>query len=91
MALLALIALVRMSLYILIGVLIVQAVLSWVNPYSPYAPLMNALSRPFLRPIQRIIPPVANVDLTPIVLIIVCQLLLMVPVAYLEGSIAQLL
>jgi YggT family protein len=90
-ALLALIALVRMSLYILIGVLIVQAVLSWVNPYSPYAPLLNALSRPFLRPFQRVIPPVANVDLTPLVLIIVCQLLLMLPVAYLEGSVARLL
>ena len=91
MALLAAIAIVRMSLYILIGVLIVQAVLSWVNPYSPYAPLLNALSRPFLRPFQRVIPPVANVDLTPLVLIIVCQLLLMLPVADLEGSVARLL
>jgi YggT family protein len=90
-ALLALVALIKMSLYILIGVLIVQAVLSWVNPYSPYAPLLNSLSRPFLRPFQRMIPPVANVDLSPLFLIIVCQLLLMLPVAYLEGALVRLL
>ncbi len=91
MALLALVALLKMSLYILIGVLIVQAVLSWVNPYSPYAPLFNSLTRPFLRPIQRVIPLVANVDLSPLVLIILCQLMLMVPIAYLQGALARML
>jgi YggT family protein len=37
------------------------------------------------------IPPVANVDLSPLFLIIVCQLLLMLPVAYLEGALVRLL
>jgi YggT family protein len=91
MALLALIALVRMSLYILIVALIIQAVLSWVNPYSPIAPMINALTRPFVRPVQRVVPPVANVDLSPLVVIIVCQLLLMLPVAYLESAASRLL
>jgi YggT family protein len=90
-ALLAVIALVRMSLYILIGVLIVQAVLSWVNPYSPMAPMLNALSRPFVRPFQRMIPPVANVDLSPLFVIVVCQLLLMLPVAWLQSAVSGLL
>jgi YggT family protein len=90
-ALLAVIALVRMSLYILIGVLIVQAVLSWVNPYSPISPMLNALSRPFVRPFQRMIPPVANVDLSPLFVIIVCQLLLMLPVAWLQSAVSGLL
>lgn len=91
LALLAVVAVVRMSLYILIGVLIVQAVISWVNPYSPMAPMLNALSRPFLRPFQRMIPPVANVDLSPLFVIIVCQLLLMLPVAFMEAQLARLL
>jgi YggT family protein len=90
-ALLAVLALVRMSLYILIVVLIVQAVLSWVNPYSPMAPMLNALSRPFVKPFQRVIPPVANVDLSPLFVIIVCQLLLMLPVAYAETQLLRLL
>jgi YggT family protein len=91
MMLIAAVMLLRLGLYIVIVVLIAQAVLSWVNPYSPIAPLLNALSRPFLRPFQRLIPPVANVDLSPLFVIIACQLLLMLPVAYLEGALTRLL
>jgi YggT family protein len=91
MALLAVIALIRMSLYILIVALIIQAVLSWVNPYSPIAPMINALTRPFVRPFQRMIPPIANVDLSPLFVIIICQLLLMLPVAWLESAASRLL
>jgi YggT family protein len=90
-ALLAVIALIRMSLYILIVALIIQAVLSWVNPYSPIAPMINALTRPFVRPFQRMIPPIANVDLSPLFVIILCQLLLMLPVAWLESAASRLL
>jgi YggT family protein len=91
MALLAVVSLVRMTLYILIAVLIVQAVISWVNPYSPMAPMLNSLSRPFLRPFQRLIPPVANVDLSPLFVIVACQLLLMLPVAFAESQLLALL
>jgi YggT family protein len=87
----AAVALVRLGIYVLIFVTIVQAIVSWVNPYSPIAPIMNALTRPFLRPIQRVIPPIGNVDLSPLVLIVVCQLILMVPVAYLQGALLRLM
>jgi YggT family protein len=76
LALLAVVLVVRLLLYMIIVIVIVQAVLSWVNPYSPLSPLLNTLSRPFLRPFQRRIPPVANVDLSPLFVIIVCQLIL---------------
>ena len=75
-ALIALVNVVRLLLYIIIAIVILQAVLSWVNPYSPIAPMLNTLTRPFLKPLQRVIPPVANVDLSPLVVIIICQLLL---------------
>jgi len=74
--LIALVNVVRILLYIIMIVVIVQAVMSWVNPYSPIAPMLNALTRPFLRPFQRLIPPVANVDLSPLFVIVACQLLL---------------
>jgi YggT family protein len=85
LALMALVMIVKLGLYMVMIVVILQALLSWVNPYSPLAPLLNALARPFLRVFQRRIPPVGNVDLSPLFVIIVCQLLLMLPVAYLEG------
>jgi YggT family protein len=85
LALLAVIMVVKISLYMVMIVVLVQAVLSWVNPYSPLAPLLSALSRPFLRVFQRRIPPVANVDLSPLFVIVACQLLLMLPVTYAEA------
>jgi YggT family protein len=91
MALLAIVNVIRLGLYVAIGVLIVQAVLSWVNPYSPVAALTNTLTRPFLRPVQRVVPTIANVDLSPLVVIVICQLILMLPVAYLEMVFMRLL
>ena len=91
LGLLALISLARLFLYIVIAVVVCQVVVSWIKPYTPIAPLLNSMTRPFLRPLQRVVPPIANVDLSPLVLIIVCQLLLMVPIAYLELVVARLL
>jgi YggT family protein len=78
LALLALVDLVRYSLYILIFAVIVQAVLSWVNPYTPVAPVFDAITRPFLRPLRRFVPPLGNVDVTPLILILVLYVLLIV-------------
>lgn len=89
--LLAAIKIIKMSIYILMVAVIIQAILSWVNPYSPVMPLINSLTLPFLRPLQKRVPTVANVDLSPLVLIIVLQLALMVPVAWLEINVAKLL
>ena len=82
---------VKLSFYLLIGVLIVQAVLSWVSPYHPMRPFFEALSRPFVRPVQRVIPLIGGVDLSPLVVLIVVQVILMLPVALLEGQAALLL
>jgi len=67
----------RISIYLLIGALFVQAILSWVNPYSPLGQPVAQLTRPFLRPIQRIVPPIAAIDLSPLVAILLAQLVLM--------------
>jgi YggT family protein len=89
-ALMALVMLVKFLLYIVMAAVIIQVVLSWVNPYSPAMPLLNSMSRPFLRVLQRRIPPVGNVDLSPLFVIVVIQLLLMLPVAYLEVAVSRL-
>ena len=87
---LAAIKILKISIYILMVAVIVQAILSWVNPYSPIGPLLNSLTQPFLRPLQKRVPMVANVDLSPLVLIIVLQLILMLPVAWLEMNVVRL-
>jgi len=86
----ALFELARFSIYFVIGILIVQAVISWVNPYAPLAPLFNTLANPFLRPFRRFIPPIGNVDLSPLAALVAAQLLL-IPIEHLERMVAALL
>jgi YggT family protein len=87
---LAFVKLIRLSIYIFIVVIIAQAVMSWINPYHPAAPFFNALSQPFMRPVQKVIPTVGGVDISPVFVLIFFQLLLMLPVAWLEGQAARM-
>lgn len=82
--LLALASALRLALYVLIGFVLIQAILSWVNPFSPLAPVFYALARPVLAPFQKRPPPMGGVDITPLVALIVIQLLLIAPVSALE-------
>lgn len=75
-ALLAVFAVLRVALYLLMGVVIVSALLSWINPYAPLAPIFNAIAQPFLRPLQRVIPLIGGVDLSPMALLLILQILL---------------
>lgn len=57
----------RWITYGFIGILVLDAVFSWVNPHAPLAPFVRALTDPLLRPLRRVIPLVGNIDLTPMV------------------------
>lgn len=72
----ALLATLRISIYLLIGILFIQAILSWVSPYSPLMPLATQLTRPFTNPIRRLVPPIANIDLSPVIAILLAQVTL---------------
>jgi YggT family protein len=73
----ALRAVLRLVVYIAIGALILQAVLSWINPYSPLAGPANQITRPLLDPIRRFIPLISGIDLSPLVAILLLQAVLM--------------
>lgn len=77
LALLALVAIARLTLMILLVSIIVQAVLSWVNPQSPLMPLLENFTQPILGIFRRVIPPIANVDLSPLFALLLLQVLLM--------------
>jgi YggT family protein len=81
----------KISIYLLIATLLAEAILSWVNPHTPLAPMLGALNRPFVQPLRRRIPPVGNVDLSVLILFIICQLILIVPIGGLEQAVARLL
>lgn len=78
MGLLGIVEIVKTTLYIVLMMIIMQAVLSWINPLSPLAPLLDTFTRPFLAVFRRYIPPIANVDLSPLFVLILIQVLLMI-------------
>lgn len=73
---LAVLEILKYSVYLLIVCVIVQVLMSWTNPYAALAPLFNSLTRPFLRPFKRLIPPIGNVDLSPLFVLVLAQLAL---------------
>ncbi|TMH44848.1 MAG: YggT family protein [Betaproteobacteria bacterium] len=81
--------LLRYSLYILVFAVFVQVAISWINPDAPLGPLFDMVTRPFLRPFRRYVPPVGRVDLSPLVLLLVLYILL-IPIAHLRIAAAGL-
>lgn len=80
--------LVKWSLWLLIVLVLLQAILSWVNPHAPIAPTIAALTQPFLAPIRRVVPLIGGVDLSPLVLILLVQVLLTLLQSWLPGLMA---
>jgi YggT family protein len=56
--------------------IIVQVLLSYVmSPYHPVRQTIDSIVEPMLAPIRQILPPMGGLDFSPLVLIIVIQLL----------------
>jgi len=57
--------------------ILLQVILSWVGPasYHPVTNLLYSLNGPILRPVQRVMPVVTGIDLSPLVVLVVIQLL----------------
>ncbi len=62
--------------YLLTILIVIWVIVSWI--LSPYHPLREALDRivePMLAPIRRVVPMVGMLDLSPLVLLLLIQLL----------------
>ena len=76
--------LIKLSIYIFLYATIAQALLSWISPYNAITPVLDALTRPILKPIRNIIPTSSGFDFSPIIVFIIAQLLLMLLIAPIE-------
>ena len=86
---LALFGLLRVAVSGLIGLLIVYAVLSWVQGgRSPLADVIARLCEPVLRPFRRVIPLVGGFDLSPLVALVVLQVVMIV-LGHLQASVMR--
>jgi YggT family protein len=61
---------------LIILIVIVDAILSYfLNPYNPVRNALDRILNPLLMPIRRVIPPLGMFDLSPLILIILVQIL----------------
>lgn len=72
---LGLLGVLRTFLDVFFYALLLQAILSWVNPHSPLSSVLDSLTKPILRPIQRILPMAGGIDFSPIVALIFLQMI----------------
>ncbi len=70
---LAAFGLVRMGISGMTGLVIIYAILSWVQTQSSVADLLERLVTPMLIPIRRVLPLVGGIDLSPLVLLLLLQ------------------
>lgn len=75
--------LLKIVIWIYVIVILLQAITSWINPgaYSPVTVVMYQLTDPLLRPCRRIIRPAGGLDFSPLIALIILQLLLMLLIA----------
>ena len=71
---LAAFGLVRMAISGMTGLVIIYAILTWVQTQSVAADFLERLVMPLLIPIRRIVPLVGGIDLSPLVLLLILQI-----------------
>ena len=70
--------LLRTILYIYLFIIIIQVIISWINPnvYNPITTIMHQISEPILKPIRQFIPSSGGLDFSPLVALIIINLLM---------------
>ena len=78
-------SLLTLFLYIYFFAILIQVIISWISPqtYNPATALIHHITEPVLRPARKILPPFSGFDLSPILVFIVLNLLIMfIPVLF---------
>lgn len=79
----------KLSVYLLMAALFATALLSWTNPNTPFAPVLQGMTEPFLRPLRRRMPETGSFDFSVLVMFIVLELILKLPLAWLESLVLR--
>lgn len=82
---LALAGVVKTSIYIFIGAVLIQAVISWISPYSAISPMLNTFTTPVLKPLRRYFTGANGLDFSPLVFTLAAQLVIITLILPLEG------
>ncbi len=76
MALAPIALMIRWGLEMISWGVLIWVLLSWLNPQSPMIYLLETLLDPFIRPVRRVLPRFGQFDFSPVVVIIITNILL---------------
>ncbi|QHJ01688.1 YggT family protein [Xylophilus rhododendri] len=66
---------VQLAISMFTALLVIFAILSWVQPQSPVMPVIDRICAPLLNPLRRALPQVGGFDFSPLVLLLILQVL----------------
>ena len=68
--------LLQLAIYIFLFSILIQVIMSWINPgsYNPVLSVIYSLNEPLLTPARRLVPSIGGLDLSPIVVMVALQL-----------------
>ena len=89
--LLAIPELISLTINIFLFAILIQVIISWINPgsYNPALGLIHSLTEPLLGPVRRRMPDMGGFDLSPIVVmvgLVILEMLLIPPIRNLIGQ-----
>lgn len=89
---LALVELLKLTIYVFLFSVFVLAILSWVSPggYNPVANLLYQITAPLMRPARRLLPPMGGLDLSPMIVMLGLYLLVLLVIHPLQDWAATL-
>jgi YggT family protein len=92
-ALLSIPELLSMIINIFLFAILIQVIISWINPgsYNPILSLVHSLTEPLLRPVRRRLPDMGGLDLSPMVVMVGLVLLEMLLIPPLNGIIGNVM
>ncbi len=67
--------------------ILARVLLSWirVSPYHPAVGFLYRITEPILAPLRRIIPPLGMMDISPVIALILLQIIQQILVAIMRG------
>lgn len=78
---------VNLFFYLLSLAVLARVLLSWVrvSPYHPAVDFLYRITEPILAPLRRVIPPVGMMDISPIIAMLLLQIIQQVLVEIIRG------
>jgi YggT family protein len=73
---LILIRIINIAVELITLIVVLDAILSFfLSPFHPIRSTLDRIVLPFLTPIRKVVPPIQNIDLSPLILLVILQIL----------------